>query len=308
MSKLKYDKPALTFKQQLEHLQKNGLSISNQAEAYSFLASVNYYRLSGYWYPFRKRDASGNISSQFILDAQFEDAVRLYDFDQKLRRAVLDALEKIEIAVRTRITYHMGHKYGAFAHTDAANFHNKFNHAIWLEKLENETLRSSDKFIQHYKNKYTSFPRIPVWMLTEVISFGALSFFYMGLRNDRNAGVEDKKIIADYFNLHHKRLGDWLHTLTYIRNICAHHGRLWNRELAIRPDKAKQTEWLPPLTPRNDRIFYILLMLRHLLKPLAYSDDWSLAITELIEPIAENDFYRKSMGVPKNWKEHPLWK
>ena len=76
-------------------------------------------------------------------------------------------------------------------------------------------------------------------MLTEVMSLGSLSLCYKGLKNDHKAGVEDKKAISQHFNLHHKRLTDWLHTLTYVRNVCAHHSRLWNRELAIRPDKVK---------------------------------------------------------------------
>ncbi len=145
-------------------------------------------------------------------------------------------------------------------------------------------------------------------MLTEVMSFGALSFFYKGLINDHKIGVEDKKAVATYFNLHHKRLGDWLHTLTYVRNVCAHHSRLWNRELAIRPDKVKEVEWRPPMTPRNDRIFYILLMLRYLLRQSGNGDAWATEITILLEPVAKTDAYRRSMGMPENWKEHPLWK
>lgn len=306
MSK-QYLKVAFTFEQQLRHLEQYGLLISNHGSALNYLANVNYYRLSGYWYPFRVRNGK-YVSSQFVQGTQFEEAVKLYEFDRKLRALVLDALERIEIAIRTQITYHMGHKYGAFAHVEPNNFHKRFNHATWLKKIENETMRSSEQFIKHYKDKYHGFPRLPVWMLTEVMSFGALSFFYKGLRNSHNEGVEDKKVVADYFNIHHKRLGDWLHTLTYIRNICAHHGRLWNRELAIKTDKAKQPEWLPPVTPNNNRIFYILLMLRHLLKPLKKDDAWTKEVTALLKPIMQNPFYRKSMGIPINWQEHPLWK
>lgn len=303
-----YSKPALSFRQQLEHLVNHGLVVENTLEALQILSSVSYYRLSGYWYPFRLRDEHGAVGSDFVQNTNFMQVVELYEFDRRLRSLVLEALERIEIAVRTRITYHMGHRYGAFAHADPSNFHTGFDHAKWLKKLEDETQRSSDQFIRHYKSKYEGFPCIPVWMLTEVISFGALSFLYTGLRNDQKSGIEDKKAISDCFSLHYKRFGDWLHTLTYIRNICAHHSRLWNRELAIRPDKVKQTEWVPPLTPRNDRIFYILLMLRYLLRQSGSEGNWATEITILLEPIASNEVYRKSMGMPENWKEHPLWK
>lgn len=220
----------------------------------------------------------------------------------------MDAIERIEVLIRTRITYHISHSYGPFGHTSATNFHPNFNHSAWLKKLNNEAERSSEEFIRHYKENYTGFPKLPIWMLTEVMSFGALSFLYQGLQNDQKTGIEDKKAISGYFGLHYKKLGDWLHTLTYIRNICAHHCRLWNRELAIRPDKSKNSKWLPPTTPRTDRIFYILLILRYLLRHSGNEDAWALDITALLEPMIRNDSYRKSMGIPENWKEHPLWK
>ena len=303
-----YAKAPLTFAQQLQQLQSRGLEVADQSAALTQLASISYYRLSGYWYPFRTRDAAGVVGSSFVPGSGFEQVIELYEFDRHLRLLILDALERVEIAIRTRITYHMGHRYGAFGHTDATNFHPGFDHAKWLAKLEEETRRSSDEFIRHYRAKYSGFPRIPIWMLTEVMSFGALSFFYKGLRNDHKSGVEDKKAVADYFGLHHKRLGDWLHTLTYVRNVCAHHSRLWNRELAIRPDRAKHHEWLPPATPRNDRIFYILLMLRHLQRSSENGDKWALEVTRLLKPMAAVHGYRVAMGMPENWQEHPVWK
>ena len=110
-----------------------------------------------------------------------------------------------------------------FGHTDHTNFHRNIDHKNWLAKLENETQHSSDEFIHQYQKTYTGFPTVSIWMLTEVMSFGSLSFFYKGLRNDAKSGVQDKSAVAQYFNLHHKRLGDWLHILTHIRNLCAHH-------------------------------------------------------------------------------------
>lgn len=281
---------------------------TDPASALNQLASISYYRLSGYWFPFRVRNEFGNVTSQFEPETYFDSVIELYEFDRKLRVLVLDAIERVEVAIRTQFTYHIGHTYGAFGHANAQNFHPGFNHRSWLQKLEGETSRSSDEFINHFKRKYQGFPTIPIWMLTEVMSLGALSFGYKGLINNQRDGIEDKKAIAQYFNLHYKRLGDWLHTLTYVRNICAHHSRLWNRELAIKPDKVKEQVWLPPITPRNNRIFYILLMLRHLLRATGNGEDWASSINELLLPFAEQKRWRASMGLPKNWREHPLWR
>ncbi len=297
-----YQKPALTFDKQLEHLKNHGLIISDHDSALLQLSTISYYRLSAYWYPFRQRDEDGNIISKFIEDTSFDDVINLYVFDRHLRLLVLDTIERIEIYIRTLITYHIGHTYGAFGHVDPANFHPKFDHAQWLSKLEDETSRSSDAFVIHYQNKYLGFPTLPIWMTTEVMSLGSLSFCYKGLKHD------DKRVVSNKLGLHHKRLEDWLHKLTYIRNVCAHHSRLWNRELAIRPESSRLPEWTPPLTSRNDRIFYILLILRYLLKTTKNGDNWCAKCNELIKPIVKNDKWRLAMGMPENWKEHPIWK
>jgi len=307
MPKQLYAKPALTFAEQVSHLKVNGMSFTDTEQARQQLSCISYYRLSAYCYPFRMRNALGHVGNQFEADANFQSVVELYEFDRKLRGLVLDAIERVEVAVRTQFTYHIGHKYGAFGHIDENNFHPNFRHGKWLGTLEGETKRSSDEFIKHYQCKYEGFPTIPIWMLTEVMSLGALSVGYTGLKNDQKAGVEDKKAISRHFNVHHKRLGGWLHTLTYIRNICAHHSRLWNRELAIRPDGNKKPEWSAPITPRNDRVFYISLILRHLLQATGNGDNWAQAMNELLVPIAKERRWRAAMGLPENWQGHPLW-
>lgn len=303
-----YVKPPLTFAQQITRLEKKGMFFEDKNLAEAKLASISYYRLSGYWYPFRIRNEQNVVTSQFQGGTNFNEVLSLYEFDRKLRSLVLDAIERVEIAVRTQFTYQMGHKYGAFGYTNSNNFHDKFNHQRWLGKIKNEVERSTDDFIEHFSSKYMGFPTIPIWMLTEVISLGALSFGYRGLINNQAQGVEDKKLIANHFNLHHKKLGDWLHTLTYVRNVCAHHSRLWNRPLAIKPDSTRDANWLPPMTPKNDRIFYVLLMLRHLLKATGNGDDWAVEVNNLLEPLAAERKWRSAMGLPENWREHPLWK
>ena len=296
-----YQKPALTFDEQLQLLQERGLVINEHDHALSQLSTISYYRLSAYWYPFRVRDQQRNATNDFIEGTSFDDVISLYEFDRQLRLLVIDAIERVEVYVRTLITYHLGHTYGAFGHTNSANFHPQFNHGQWLAKLEVEAERSSDAFITHYKNKYSGFPTLPIWVITEVMSLGSLSFCYQGLKHD------DKRAISNKLGLHHMCLRDWLHKLTYIRNVCAHHSRLWNRELAIRPQRPRGRDWNLPVTPRNDRMFYILLMLRYLLKTTNNGERWCQQCNELIEPFAQVDKWRASMGMPDNWKEHPIW-
>lgn len=296
-----YTKPALSFADQLQLLESRGLHIPDQDLALRHLSAISYYRLSAYWHPFLQRHAAGKVTGSFQPGTDFDHVLRLYEFDRHLRLLVMDAIERIEVHVRTLVTYHLGHQYGAFGHTDPANFHPKFNHANWLAKLETEAWQSKDAFVEHFKSKYAGFPTLPIWMSTEVMSLGSLSFCYTGLKN------QDKRHIARQVGIHHKRLKEWLHTLTYIRNICAHHSRLWNRELAIKPERVREPEWSPPITPRHDRLFYVLLILRVLLRSNDNGDHWVARCNELLETLASETRYRVAMGLPSGWQAHPLW-
>ena len=297
-----YQKPAFTFEQQLDRLVDRGLIIDDRAYALSKLKTINYFRLSAYCYPFRIRDEHSNVTSNFIQDANFDEVIKLYEFDRHLRLLVIDAIERVEVYIRTLMTYHLGHTYGSFGHTDASNFHPRFDHPRWLEKIEEEATRSTDVFITHYKRKYSGFPTLPIWMSAEIMSLGSLSFGYAGLKND------DKRAISRQLDLHHYKLKDWLHKLTYVRNVCAHHSRLWNRSLSIRPATARSRTRNQSTNLRNDRIFFILLILRNLLKKMDNGDQWRNQCTDLIEPIAREKRWRLAMGLPEDWKKHPLWR
>ena len=296
-----YQKQALRFEDQLVLLQQRGLEFDDLDRALSQIRAISYYRLSGYWHPFREKNTDGNLTDKFIHGASFENAIELYEFDRELRLLVMSAIERVEVYLRTLIAYHLGHTYGAFGHTDPLNFHPKFDHAKWLKKLDVEATRSKEAFIVHYNNKYKGFPTLPIWITTEVMSLGSLSLCFKGLSH------ADKKAISNQLNVYHKRLADWLHQLTYVRNVCAHHSRLWNRALSIRTERSKDDVWSPPITPSNDCIFYILLTLRHLLVTTEYGDNWCLDCNALLAPIASNDFLRIAMDMPENWREHPIW-
>lgn len=299
-----YQKPPLSFQKQLEKLQQRGLIIDDWATALTSLSNINYYRLSAYWLPFKRIDSLGNITDAFQKNSAFNDVLDLYEFDRKLRLLIMDAIERIEVSIRTSITYHLAHKCGPFVLLNKNNFHENFEHRIWLNQINEEINRSRERFIEHFKGKYHGFPNLPVWMATEVLSFGSLSILYKGLKN------EDKREIAKKnYNLHPKTIANWLHFLTYIRNICAHHSRLWNKELAIRPTNDSLNElWLPPLTPRNDRSYIILLIIRYLLKITNNGKNWASSCEQLLNPILKQyNWAYDSMGIPKDWLNHPLW-
>lgn len=301
MSKIPFTKPPISPIAQVSHIKSRGMLIDDDLRAEVILKSIGYYRMSAYWYPFRVRD-NGNVLSKFEVGTNFNQVVFLYEFDRSLRLLIMDAIERVEISIRTTIVNELAQKYNSFFHAKASNFHPNFKHSKWLSGVTEEVERSSDEFISHYKNKYDGYPIVPLWMTTEVMSLGKLSFMYQGLQND------DKKLISNHFQIHHKRLTDWLHVITYVRNVCAHHSRLWNRELSIRPDQTKDINWLPPITPRNDRIFYVLLILRQLMRGFDNGQDWKLQLENLIDTISHDKKAMQMMGFADRWKEHAVWK
>ena len=139
-------------------------------------------------------------------------------------------------------------------------------------------------------------------MCTEIMSFGSLSVFYKGMKNT------DKNEVSKNYDLHYKTLQNWLHTLTYIRNVCAHHSRLWNRDIAITPPRLKEVCWRPPTTPNTHHIFYIFLVLRTLLKASKTSNAWKNKIEQLMATIPDPKETLPAMGVPPNWNNHPKWR
>lgn len=303
MHKIDFVKPALDLEAQLQLLQKRGLIINNWEKSLKALANISYYRLSAYWIPFKQRDQAGKIIDSFKENYTFENVIEFYEFDRKLRLLALDAIERIEISMRASLTNYLSNQYGFFAHESATNFHDKFSHSEWLTQIKKDVVHSKETFIQHYNDKYKNFPAIPMWMVTEIMSFGSLSIFYKGLKN------EDKRAIAAHYKLHPKSLTHWLHFLTYIRNVCAHHSRLWNRELSIRIRLDVLNDlWHPPVTPRSDRSFFVLLILKYLLNCSGNGENWSTHCEELILPMLNKyPWIRGSMGITRDWPLHPLW-
>ncbi len=300
--KIPYSKSPTTISEQFELLKSRGMGFSGINEPEGYLYLYGYYRLSAYWYPFRQVYNSHKIDA-FKPRIEFAEIIRLYEFDSSLRIMILEALEQIEIRLRTLITYHFTH-FGksAFVHYDSVNFHEKFDHWNWCQQIEEEVTRSRDQFIQHFKEKYEGYPKVPLWMLTEVLSIGKLSRLFCGLPFDvRNQ-------VAAYYSVHRKTLEGWFHRLSVLRNICAHHGRLWNRVMPIQKGYVKEPHWQAPFTPSHDRFFFQLLVILHLLPKNSRTDIWLEKLWLLLKPMLVENSYQTAMGFPENWKSHPLLK
>jgi len=263
------------------------------------LAVVSYYRLSAYWYPLRSPPGADS----FARDVTFERVVELYEFDRHLRLALLDAIERVEVAVRTKLTYEFAHRHGPSGHCDPAHFEPHFNHASWLTLLDQEVTKSRETFAAHYRTKYIGFPRVPLWMATEVMSFGALTRLYKGCRLDLRADL------AKGFGCHESVLASWLLCLSYVRNLCAHHSRVWNRDLAIAPKiPHRDRRWHSAQLSKPDRAFGVMLVLRSMLRSLDLGGDWAARMeVEFARDLAD-PFIARGIGIAGDWAQHPVWR
>lgn len=297
MSKSDYIKPPLSYQQQIDQLKGRGLIIDNEQKALHLLENISYYRLSGYWFPLLA-DKKAHV---FKPDSKLQTAFNLYCFDRELRQLVLAELEKIEVAVRAKISYVLSHKHGPFWFQDQSIFNNPVKHAETLTKISDEFRRSDEEFIHAFKNNYTN-QLPPSWMTMEITSFGAMSQLYKNLKPGR-----EKREIAHYFGLSDSVFVTWLHSIVYLRNVCAHHTRLWNRAMSIRPQipNAPRKTWLLNTQIHNNRTYFILSMVAYLLQTVNPHNRFILKFKELLSKYSNVD--TKALGFPANWQNEPLW-
>lgn len=315
MTKKKYTKLPLSFQDQLIQLQGRGLHIDDQAKAICYLQSISYYRLSAYFLPYQL------VKDAFNAGTTFTQIIQTYMFDKDLRLLVFDCIERLEIAIRTQFIYNM-----ALHHNDAHwqdnktlfinPFYNKVGNLVDpYSDLQNiiskaKTARTPEVFIKHYTDTYNSPANPPSWMCLELLTMGELSHIYRGLRNN-----SDKKRIASFFDVHHTVFTSWMHTLTYVRNLCAHHSRLWNRDLAIEPDRLLKPvgNWIGTRYENNKRMFYFICVLKYMMDRANPTNTLKQRVDDLFQkyptvPIQYIGIPSDGNGKLLDWKNEPLWR
>jgi abortive infection bacteriophage resistance protein len=296
---MKFEKPPLTFDQQANLLLARGL-VTEKSVLIARLEVVNYYRLSAYLYPFRESD--DRLREGTTLDSIW----RLYVFDRQLRLLTTDAIERVEVSVRTQLAYHLAHEHGTFAYLNPNKMPGltSADHKKWIDELEIEMKRSTEPFISHFFHEYGDVHSMPpIWMIAEIMSFGKTLTFFRGV--DRKV----RQTVSRVFSVSDEVLLSWLIALNGVRNVCAHHGRLWNRELGYRPKiprERKYPQWHKPVPITHERVFGVLTILRYLLRVAAPTSKWDTRFRSLISRYPEVPL--RPMGFPDNWDSSPLWR
>ncbi len=278
--------------------------MGDESLAEHYLNNISYYRLAGYWWPMQ----ADKVNHLFKTNSRFEDVVALYSFDSELRLLLFNAIERIEIGLRTRMINHLAHEVDPWWFENPLIFKNKLAFAVNLKAIDRDLKNSKEVFIrQHYQKYHADSRRPPAWKTLEVVSFGLLSKLYGNL----GSHFESKDTIAKEINtVNHTFLRTWLQSLSQIRNICAHHGRLWNKNLPGRPKLLPRppAPWLtlvPPVSQHHALYVHVCCM-KYLLDAISPGHRFTLKLKTLFCKYPSVDL--DALGFSKIWDKEPLWK
>jgi abortive infection bacteriophage resistance protein len=322
MPKIPYAKPHLPVSDQLELLKSRGMLVTDEPRALQYLERIGYYRLSGYWYPFRQSqlttDGNGlpktELLDRFRQGTEFRHAVGLYVFDKRLL-LFLDAIERIEVALRVDIALLLGAR-DPWAHRNSSELHGHFatkrnsrgvtSHKEWLDRLNTNERRSREDFVLHFRGKYSS--DLPIWVAIELWDFGMLSTFLAGMK------IADLDTIANKYGIPRwEVLPSWMRAINHIRNICAHHSRLWNISPADQPKPPKPSEIIILDHLASDayaqvRVYAVAAVIQFLLRRINPTTSWATRLKEHFGTFPEAPGIAVGQsGFPAHWDRLPLW-
>ena len=289
--------PPTSISDQVNRLSQRGMSIPKQDEAAWFLSSVSFYRFRGYLEPFVDHTTNSELRP-FKAGTTFDAVAERYIFDTRLRVLLWEAFSHIEISIRTQWTYHLSYSQGGGEHSHLNPNHFGQNHSDNLASLEKDyNERGQDLHRYDFKD-------CPIWAVSEVMSFGQLSRWY----GDTILPVRKK--VAGHYQLHHKVLRSLLLHLTLVRNFCAHHERLWDREFATKFRLPKQMGTFPrPEAFFNKaepgKLYNTLVVMAYLTREITNSTVWTRDLVALMNQYP--NIPQTTLGFVADWQKHSIW-
>ena len=289
--------PPTSVNDQIARLIQRGMSIPDTDKAAHFLSNVNFYRLRGYLEPFVDQTESGNLRP-FLANTSFDSVIERYDFDRQLRTLLLDVFNHIEVSIRTQWTYHLSYtrQGGEQAH---------LNPSLFSHEYSNNLANLRQEYRQHGQEKHPySFADCPIWAVAEVMSFGQMLRWY------RDTNRQVRRDVADYYQLDEKILGSLLRHLSPVRNFCAHHERLWDRDFITKFTIPKRMgSFTSPISffnrADNAKLYNSLVMIAHLTSVITGNTEWPQRLVALMNQYP--NIPRNQMGFVSGWQTLGIW-
>lgn len=295
-----YSDPPLSYDQLADLVISRGMTGISRADLARMLEVIGYYRLSTYWFQFVQDDKS------FVPGTSWVEVIRRYNLDCDLRLLSMSGMECIEIWLRNSLIQHHATRYEAFGYLDKSTLPgiSKEKHDSFVNEALENAARSREEFVISHRKKYSSDLHLPIWIACELMTMGMLLTFYKGLE------VPLRSSIASGFGVSEEVFTSWLVTLYTLRNISAHHRRLWNRRFGPTmkiPRQNKHIEWHTPVRVRGDTTFGVLSVIAYLIDNI---DDnkakmWRSRLDIIVESYGEDMIFEA--GFPSTWRICPIW-
>ena len=282
---LKKQQKPLEVKDQVKNLKSIGLIIKDENEAEKLLNDISYFRIvKGYSLGLKDKE-----TGLYKKEVSFDSLKQLYLFNAKLRYIIFPEIEKVEINLRCRMANYFSLKYGVLGYLNVNNFGNPKYHTDFLKDIQIEIARNSKMpFVKNFKNNYDG-GELPFYAVVELLSFGTLSKLFKNMKN------EDKKAIAKIYGIKYTYIQSWIEHLAFVRNICAHYGRLYNINFSKSPLLFSEYS---KLGVSNLRVYATLICLKHL---LSNDDHWERFVARIGELLMDYPEVQKGlMGFPKD--------
>lgn len=296
---MEYTKQPFTIVEQIATLKQRGLIFDDEAAAAEVLENISYFRLAAYW-RLMEDDSSRH---HFRENSHFEAALDLYRFDSELKSLVFRAIQIIEVAVRTRMIQHFSIKFGSFWFMKKELFISEELFQNHMSKLRDALDRTLDDFILEHFKQYDTPDMPPAWKTLEMATLSTLSRIYSNFSDN----VTRKEVARSFGIPQHEFMRNWLENLTIIRNVCAHHARLWNRRFAIKmrlPHRSRQP-WIKEFAFPEDRLYPQLCAIAYWLNAIDPSNTFATELKGLLVSYPTVD--PRAMGFPDSWQQEPLW-
>ncbi len=296
-----YPKKILSIPQQIQSYIDAGMEITSYAEVEKALKSVGFYRLRGYSF-----NLYDNAVKKYIPGTKFEDVFNLYQFDEKLSVLIFSAITKIEVALRVRLAEALLIHGEPLILQDSSIFKDKKQYWQNMSAISSEISRSNDVFIKHNFDNHDG--EVPVWAAVEVLSFGTLSKIIKNLKTGTGSTYS---ILATNYQYQSekgiqvtpskKMFSSWVQSVSVLRNMCAHHSRIYNRTIHTAPE-ILNTDKVMPASAHNG-LYQILLAMKYL---RSSNEDWTIFVDEFDKLIQKNNsiISLTAMNLPIDWKAH----
>ncbi|MEI6131982.1 MAG: Abi family protein [Bacillota bacterium] len=299
-------KPFKTIDEQLELLKQRKLKIPDSLyeKAKTFFLQNNYYRISGYTLTLRNYD-------EFNENISIENIIQIYEMDRRMRHILLSIIEVVEVKLKSLFAYYHSKAHGPLGYLDISTFNccSDFEKTKTMEiydliekkaRDQKDRMQNHELFLKHHKEQKNDI--LPLWVFVELLTISDVSKLYSRLQ--QTLKIEIANAFGFQKNTGHLVLGNLIHCIANLRNMCAHGNRLYSRRFITKPSLSKKDNALlrkdDDQNPISDKLFSYVLVL----KQLSTEEDFKIVSTHIKELFSEYLLPKyRHYGFPDNWPE-----